>query len=664
MKLRYLVIANLISLACMLGSLPVSATEVFLTDDLTTTNYINTPSTTAVVDTSAHEIRLPYEIKGNAINLKAGSLDYVVINNQDIETYSFNGTGMQLNSSLSVSGITNPIGVTTQMNVTDMVVISGTTATRYMFNGTNLSSSPLLSVTGLTMPVSVSSRPLTDDLAVLESTGVKYFNFTGAGMTQNPTLSITAGLTNPIGVSLHSTTYDTVVIDGDKTIKYFKFDGTAMSAVPALQISGLTNPVSVNLKDNGDIVVLDDKSVKYYSFDGTGYIQNAVLSIAGLVDPIALSTRPDSFDYAVIDNGAVKYYSFTGSMTYNPTLSVNGIQVLRTYKTSATIRSVLSNAAAAVNILTLTATENKPANTNITYEVTANGGANWTAVTLGTPTTILNPGVQVGWRATLSTTDQAVTPKIQPVIELMSGTPPEARNLTVTPKNAQGYVTSIIPTLGWEFYDADVGDTQSAYQIQIYRTDTGALVRDTGKIASAAVQYQVPYGVLGATNKYWWRVRLWDNWDVPGNWTTNIMANANFTLLALYDYSVTNIVNPPASPPHPVNPPLPTLTFPVYIKAGSNFSFSVKSAGQFDQVQAEFSFGSIINLTPSNPAGSITNTWSGTTFPPATLATDTTISVTLRGRHNADGAEGTLTVPDFAIIKGSVLQDYITVLTR
>lgn len=664
MKKKYLLIANLIIFLLLISTPVFAASTIFITDNLTTTNYINTTTTTATVDTTAAEIRLPYQMKPNAIDLKNDSTDYVVMNGSNLETYSFNGTSMSLNTTLSVNGITNPIGVTSQINSTDMVVLDGTSATRYMFNGTQLSSNPLLSVTGLTAPVSVSSRPTSDDIAVLNQNSVSYYNFSGAGMVNNASLSITTGLTNPIAVSLHPSTYDTVVLDGDKTVKFFKYTGASLAEAPALRITGLVNPVSVTVKDNDDIIVLDagDKSVKYFSFDGTGYTQNTVLSLTGLTDPVAISAKQGSYDYAVVDNGAVKYYSFNGSaMTYNSALSVGGITVAKTYKTSALAQSVFVASGSAVSILRLSANQTLPAGTSITYEVTANGGTNWTPVSLNTATTIANPGTSVGWRATLTTTDITQTPTIKPNIQLMTGNPPQAQNLTVTPKNAQGYVTSVMPTLGWTFNDPDAGDTQSAYQVQIYRVDTGAMIYDTGKVLSSSASIQVPSGILSGTDTFWWRVMVWDNWDLPSAWTTNLAPNAQFTVLAIYDYSVTSIVNPPTAPP---NPPLPTMTFPVYIKAGSNFSFRVSSLGIINQVQAVFSFGKTVNMTPTNPAGSKTNTWNGTTFPAGTLPTDTTISVTLTGTKTADGSTTVLTVLNFAIIKGSVYGDYLVVLTK
>lgn len=664
MKKLYFYMANLILITSLYLTEPAMATQTLLTDDLTNTSHINLAATSSLIDTVNHEIRQPYQLNSNSLDIKAGSLDYVVINNKDIQTYSFNGSSMALNTSLSLTNISNPIGVTTQINSTDMVIVNDVNATRYMFNGSGLNENPLLSITGLNMPVSISSRPSADDFAILDASGMNYYSSTGSGMVNNPALSITTGLINPLAVSLHPNNYDTVILDGDKSVKYYKYTGSSLQEAPTLRISGLTNPIAVTIKDNNDIVVLDNTEVKYYSFTGTDYIQNTILSKTGLIDPIALSVRPGTYDYAVLDNGEVKYYSFTGAMTYNPSLSMSGIATTKGYKTSTKVQSSYITTASAVSVLRLSATETIPAGTSITYELTSNGGITWTPTTLGVGTTITNPGTEVGWRGTLATTDKTVTPKIKPNIVLITGNPPQAINLTVIPKNAQGYVTSIIPTLGWNFFDIDVGDTQSAFQVEIYRTDTGVLVHDSGKVINSTTQYQVPYGVLGSTNNYWWRVRVWDNWDFPSPWTTNITANANFSLLALYDFSVTDIINAPPSPPYPANPPLPTMTFPIYIKAGSNFSFSVKSIGQLDQVQAVFSFGKTISMIPTNPLLSNSNVWTGTVFPPGTLPMDTKISVTITGTKLAESSQTVLNVIEFAIIKGSVYGDFIVVLTK
>ncbi|MWC29489.1 DNRLRE domain-containing protein [Paenibacillus sp. MMS18-CY102] len=83
---------------------------------------------------------------------------------------------------------------------------------------------------------------------------------------------------------------------------------------------------------------------------------------------------------------------------------------------------------------------------------------------------------------------------------------------TLTPGSTSSS-TSVItigsPTLTWTFTDPDSGDTQTAYQIQIYNGTT--LVKDSGWISSALTSYSVPAGTLARNTTYNWKVRTKDN---------------------------------------------------------------------------------------------------------------------------------------------------------
>ncbi|MFD2614214.1 DNRLRE domain-containing protein [Paenibacillus gansuensis] len=64
------------------------------------------------------------------------------------------------------------------------------------------------------------------------------------------------------------------------------------------------------------------------------------------------------------------------------------------------------------------------------------------------------------------------------------------------------------PALNWSFSDPDAGDTQSAYQIEIYNGST--LVKDSGWVSSSTSSYTVPISTLVPNVSYSWRVRTKD----------------------------------------------------------------------------------------------------------------------------------------------------------
>ncbi|QGQ93961.1 hypothetical protein EHS13_03090 [Paenibacillus psychroresistens] len=79
---------------------------------------------------------------------------------------------------------------------------------------------------------------------------------------------------------------------------------------------------------------------------------------------------------------------------------------------------------------------------------------------------------------------------------------------------------NINPNLGqsflWTFNDTDVGDTQSAYQVQWLRVSDSVVVQDTGKQVSAGSSFSIAGNAFVAGIQYKWQVRTWDNYDVVG----------------------------------------------------------------------------------------------------------------------------------------------------
>lgn len=68
----------------------------------------------------------------------------------------------------------------------------------------------------------------------------------------------------------------------------------------------------------------------------------------------------------------------------------------------------------------------------------------------------------------------------------------------------------------WAFSDTETTDSQTAYQLVITRTDTGAVVVDTGKVVSASMTatVDIPEVLIGVQLQ--WVVALWDQYDDQG----------------------------------------------------------------------------------------------------------------------------------------------------
>jgi hypothetical protein len=68
----------------------------------------------------------------------------------------------------------------------------------------------------------------------------------------------------------------------------------------------------------------------------------------------------------------------------------------------------------------------------------------------------------------------------------------------------------------WKFSDTETTDTQTAYQVQVYRYDTNSLIYDTTKITSPVTSTQI---VIASTYKdipLYWQVSVWDTDNTQG----------------------------------------------------------------------------------------------------------------------------------------------------
>lgn len=116
----------------------------------------------------------------------------------------------------------------------------------------------------------------------------------------------------------------------------------------------------------------------------------------------------------------------------------------------------------------------------------------------------------------------------------------DASNLSGTTQSTQVYYSTAgnivpsIPSMGtrtafdavkepadftWTFADRNPKDVQTAYQVEISRADTAAVVHDTGKVTSTSSSYTLPANTLVNDVNYRWRVRLYDTIGGVGTWS-------------------------------------------------------------------------------------------------------------------------------------------------
>jgi hypothetical protein len=91
--------------------------------------------------------------------------------------------------------------------------------------------------------------------------------------------------------------------------------------------------------------------------------------------------------------------------------------------------------------------------------------------------------------------------------------PPNAPTLTAH----ANFDATVAQTLAWLFSDPDSGNTQSAYQLQLYDTTNLATpVIDTGKVGSTVSSYSLAANALSNGKSYQWHVQTWDQSGAQG----------------------------------------------------------------------------------------------------------------------------------------------------
>lgn len=650
------------------------------------------PGTTAVVDPVQQEIRLPpgsSVTSAGIIDGRASGYDVVTINGDTVDTYSFDGSAMVKNNTLSLTPATSPLAVAGRQNNTDAVVLSSAQTTYYSFNGSSQAENPFISVAGLTAPVQVATRPNDTSAVVLDGSAIRTYSYTGAEMSYNPTLSVTSGLSNPVAFALRPSTYDVAVVDGTE-VKYYSFNGISLAQNPFMSVSGLSDPVAVQVSADGTVFVQQSGGITAFGFDGAQMRTNSYLSIPEAAGAVGMTIVGQQHTVAVRFSEEIRFYQFNGvSMAENPTLRISGLAAAAgglgggQYASSAQAVSNLITVTASVDALVIQANEVKPAGTNVTYWVSGDGGNNFEPARLGKGVRITGGNIAgAQWKAILSTADVTKTPLVKPDVVLTQVYRPQVADpMSVVPIDVDGQVKTATPRLQWTFNDPDRadGDLQTAFQVLIYDALTSVLVHDTGKISALPDAdapppdvvtsplsapdfrgynwyYDVPENALRGGYTFQWYVRTWDSYDLVSPWTAPGAPGSVFEVMALTDLRITDMVMQGGQ----TKPPMPNRSPPLATMAGTQFDFAVDSLGLVEWVTVTFSDGGFRSTTAAGPIGSVLNTWNGSYFTDPTLPDGTVVSATFTGGRS-DGKITTLTRP-IVVIGGTVYTEWLVIM--
>lgn len=209
--------------------------------------------------------------------------------------------------------------------------------------------------------------------------------------------------------------------------------------IPETSTATLASPV-FNPKRTRSSCAYDADDNCFYVFGGTYvsgstyYLNNivkftpesALSNIATL--PNALCDTSSVWDY---ENNCGYTFGGLGSSTYNTIVKTTKTA---TYATPKVVQSLSVVTGTTITQAVLNASQSVPAGTSIAYEMTANG-TNWENVTAGTVHQFVYTGSDLRWRATLSTTNNNVTPIINQ-INIYYHQPSDPSNTVATAESA------------------------------------------------------------------------------------------------------------------------------------------------------------------------------------------------------------------------------------
>ena len=573
---------------------------------------IDLDNTTAFIDNTLHEIRLPQTFGKSVAIYNEGDgadFDFVVLTSTGFKHYNFDGTKIVEITTMSKDGLSNPLAVCTS-TYPDKVVMDRVTGemTHYSFIDSEMSRNPFLTVTGLANVINIGCRDMDKAVLTTDKT-IRYYGFAGTEMVEIPNLSITTGLTNPLNFALFNEEYNTVVIDGSQ-VKYYKNNVEN----PAMRVTGFINPKSISAGEEGHFAIIDGTQSKHYQLDENGFVYNEALSIlSGLNSPTCIALRKNSYDRLIVDGDKIKYFMWDGSvLRHNPALSVTiaGLKSDGSFIPSAAIQSDAFVPLDKVISARVRAYCETPKNTAITWFLTVDGANwkeswrirgesdeesvlellddnNWVALgdkALSDPTSnemqlwtgFESSGNQVKWRAELTTADVLKTPKIKaqnpginPAVVL------DVNNRPFPPIINDDFPPGICcktatPVLKWRFLDPDRNDYQTDYRIKI-DTVTGIKVVNTeidgfpGYYDPFKSEFQVPPEVFfnSGEHQFYYRVKtcdkggLWSEYSDPKFLCVNAFERPRIQELSFAPQSYINYLaglTPPQGLPDPLDP--------------------------------------------------------------------------------------------------------------
>lgn len=285
------------------------------------TSYINKENTTAHISVNGTEqqedsriVTLPRikYIPPDTIKFVGGEgseYDFVVLNEEDLAYYAFDGDGYTKVNSLSL-GLDNPYGVAvSHYSGAPSYFISNKDSegngevVHYMFDSSNsMIKSPLLNTGNIKAMTGITVFTETNDLGLTTEDAFKFYVNTGSSYEQ----VIEIEYESPMAIAAGQSGYNFAILSEDKVERYM-FDGSNFLNIPMLEIAidqeimgEVRNVVVDDITDT--TYLLTNEQLRAYTFDDGQMSYNAVLSLDDeLESPQAIAFNHKQNGLMIID---------------------------------------------------------------------------------------------------------------------------------------------------------------------------------------------------------------------------------------------------------------------------------------------------------------------------------------------------------------------------
>lgn len=429
-KLIYMV--SVIIFLILSKTVPANA-KMLIVDSFTDMTKVDTSNTTAEVDVTSGEVRLPKAAMPDAIAIRKESNEYAVVTDQGENFYSFDTETNQiaLNESLSITGINGVKGIAMRQDKYAVWLITQTELIRYDLDKSTgkLEHNAYLSKDGMEENISISAHPYKDKVVILSKNNlgkgiITVYQGTAEGsLIKNTVQSFETEIIGAVAVSLIPDNED-IIVSAENEVYYYSFDKETSSYVINEKMSKILSSSSFNSikgRENGfGYIIAAGAEAECYLYDK---VQEEVINVPSLsntfeskIVSLALKEKAGTYEYAaLLEDSTVRYMKYDvedGKMKEVSDMGVSGIENSSSgYISPAIYQSTVVHSLNTFNEAKITATEVKPLNTNITYKVSSDGGTTWTSITAGAWADIPE-GNNLCIQAELSTMDPNVTPKI------------------------------------------------------------------------------------------------------------------------------------------------------------------------------------------------------------------------------------------------------------